>query len=307
MSSEGGVGLAIIGQVGRAHYLGALDDTERARLVGAAPDRGLRRESSPVAPGGLGPEAALRHPEVGGIIICAALEERDYWIRRVASAGKAVLCQPPVAPTCARAVEVVEFCASRGVPLGVAADLLFSPLATGVGRVVRERHLGPLLFVDLKVAVPQDRLRDVSEGVLLSHGTGYLSLLLRCFGELDWVYGRTRSLGLNRPTEDVVVAQLRFRSGMEGLLQINGLERRGGADLEVYGVRGKREFRTEEPSSSREGLRSAHRDFVGALQHGRAPAFGGLEAAAANHLVDWIRQSARLEREVSAKEVRIAQ
>ena len=67
-----------------------------------------------------------------------------------------------------------------------------------------------------------------------------------------------------------------------------------------------REFGTSS-TASRDGLRAAYRDFVGALRDGTAPACSGPDVMAGIRLVDWIHQSARLGRELSAKEVQLAQ
>ena len=65
-----------------------------------------------------------------------------------ADAGKAVLCEKPLALTRADAERAVEACARTGVPLGVGQDKRFWPSMRELKRVVDSGVLGELLHVE---------------------------------------------------------------------------------------------------------------------------------------------------------------
>ena len=196
-------------------------------------------------------------------------------------------------------------CSSAGIELAVRARHLSSALDAEIGRLLEEQTIGPLLFLDLKVSAPRQCLRNKKEGVLLLHGLEYLSLIGRHLGPLDSIYAHSRSLGLNRPAEDIAVAQLWFNSGLEGIVQINGLGEQDEVSLQVYGRHGT----MNSNSGWREnldGLRLQYEDFIECISHGRRPVWSGEEALEGLYLAHWIHQAARLGKEIARPEVKIS-
>lgn len=285
--------VAILGTCRLAEHLAAIEALDKIRPNAL----GTSRFADPAQ--------ALSHPEVRGVVICTPLAEREYWVCQAAAAGKQVFCESPPAATFQRLQKMVDCCRRAGVELAVAAAELFSPFAREVCRLLGPGVIGAPLFFELRLAIPQRWLRDTREGLLLFHGLGYFSLLSGCFGPLDSVYARTRSLGLNRPEEDAAVAQLRFRNGIEGVVQLNGLGARGRVGLQVWGERGEREFEAELPFLPDQGLRLQYEDFIEVIERGTCPAASGARLLDSMGWVEWFQQSARLDREVFASEVSI--
>ncbi len=279
MNNRHSTALAIIGACRLAEHLAAIEALGGVRLLQAA--------------------EALGDPAVRGVVVCAPLRERAHWIRQAAAAGKHVLCAFPPAATFQRLRELVDCCGAAGVELAAFAEALFSPLAAQARQALGQNLLGAPLFFELRVSLPQSWIKDTREGLLLFCGPAYFSLIHEYFGALDSVYARARSLGLNRPEEDVVVAQLRFRNGVEGSVHLNGLGGQGRVVLQIWGERAAREFAADLPLD----LRPQYRDFLAAIETGRAPALSGARLLESLKWVEWFRQAARFDREVFAHEV----
>lgn len=271
--------LAVIGPCRRAEHLAAIEALEGVRLVEAA--------------------EPLADPAVRGVVICTPLAERAHWIGQAAAAGKHILCESPPAATFQRLGQLADRCRGAGVELAATAEVLVSPFAAQVHQALGQGLSGAPLFFELRIAIPQSWVKDAREGLLLGHGLAYWALIHEYFGALDSVYARARSLGLNRPQEDVAVAQLRFRNGVEGLVHLNGLGEQGRASLQIWGERGRNEFAAELPFD----LRPQYENFLAALNNGTAPVLSGGPLLEGMKWAGWFRQSARLDREVFAKEV----
>ena len=299
------VGLAIIGPCRTAAHLAVLKKQKEVTIVGLSVKGPSFSLSVPDALLFADHQEALDHPEVQGVVVCTLLHEREYWVNQAVLAGKHVLCCSPLAPTCRQARKLVALCRQRGIHLAVEMDVFFSPLGNEIRKTVEGQEIGPLVFFDLKVFCPKQWLGEEREGVLLLHGIKYLNFVRGCFGDIDSIYAQTRSLGLNRMVEDVVVAQLRFKEGLEGVVSINGLGDRKGVEMALYGRTGATDFKADRLDAFPEGLRFQYQDFARTLRHGRKPIFGGEEGVEGLFCVEWIQQSARQEREIFRKEVKI--
>ncbi len=296
------VGLAVLGQCRLGQHLSVIESQEGARLAGCSlkgsPSEGELPQELLFA----GHEEALDHSDVQGVIICTSLGQRDYWIAQAAARRKPVFCESPIAATFSQASKVVHSCSVVGVELAVRAKHLSSALDADLRRLREEQTIGPLLFFDLTVSVPKRYLLDDKEGVLLRHGLDYLTLLGEHLGPLDSIYARTRSLGLNRPAEDIAVVQLWFKSGLEGTVQFNGLGEKDEVSFQLYGRQGtvKSENCWRE---NLEGLRLQYKDFVECILHGRRSVWSGEKALGGHFCAHWIHQAARLGKEIAKPEV----
>ena len=303
MSSETRVGLAILGGQNQAKHLSAFKKVSDIRLVGVS----LEGANAPRLPEGVRTfphySEALNNPEVQGLVLCTPLSERDYWIEKGARAGKHILCSVPLAPTCKRAREIVECCRGAGVCLSVFADVIVAPLKAAISRIAKKGEIGSVLFFDLKVSLPKQWLINEREGVLLLYGLPFI-YLSQILGEIDSIYARTRSLGLNRPTEDVVVAQLKFKHGLEGIFQLNGLGDKEEAVVNLYGSDGVVEVRLDQLEVS-EGFECYYEDFIRVVRYGKKPVWEGVDVVSSHYFLEWIQQSARLDREILRKDARI--
>ncbi len=301
MSKDMGGGLAILGRCNLPMHLSALENLGEFEVIKVFEDL---QPVFPQSPDTTDYSEAINNPEVKGIVLCTPLSESEFWFKEAIRAGKHILCNSPLARTCRQARTIVSRCGQSRARLAVVADVLFSSFGTTIRRILREREIGSLLFFDLRVSLPQKWTENEREGVVLLHGFNYICLILEYFGEIDSIFARSQSLGFNRPVEDVMVAQLRFKDGLEAVFQVNGLGEQEEAIIQLYGSHGSVEFKQNQLKSS-EGLEAQYRDFGDVIRFGQAPIFGGDEAVSAHFFHDWIQQSARHNREVLRKDVRI--
>lgn len=288
------LGLALLGPCNLPGHLAAIRNTPELEVVGCWGE----------LPAGAGcplyadPSALLHHPQVKGVVVCTQLHEREYWTREVIKAGKQVLCSSLPAATYRRLKQLAEDGRSAGVQVCLIPRLVVPP------DWLAGRSDG-IFYFSLKATIPQGLLRGTREGVLSHWGADCLQLLADHYGALDSVYARSRSLGLNRPEEDVVAAQLRFRNGIEGLVALNGLGSQSGVELEEWGEDKYRIYRMNWHVSGDEHLEEYYREFKCLLTETSTPVsvvrvglrLEGLRWA------EWFQQSARLDREIHASEV----
>ena len=305
-------GLAILGEIGIARrHLEAIERLPSLYLVGYA------SEDVAIEPDPLDDELesafsarrygscdeAIEDPAVRGMVICTLPSQRAYWSGRAAAAGKHVLCESPAATSLAAAQDLIGCCQTNGVGFALADALLDSGITQRARRLATEAELGRLLFVDVQIWVPRARVARSENGVLLEYATGMASLPESTFGRIDSVYGRTRSLALSRPQEDVAVAQLRLANGVEGLFQVNGLADRSELRIEMHGSKGSARLVQESAIESSNGLARVYEDFADLLHRNRCPPHGGETMREGLLAVEWIQQSARLDREVHRREL----
>ena len=248
--------------------------------------------------------AAIDDAEVEAVVVNVETDEREYWVRRAAEAGKHVLSDTPVVPTFSKARCLVSSFEAKGLTFAITDELFSSAIAERARKTVAGGTLGRLLFVDAKVSVPRRWLAPRSAGVMLEYGSSTAVLLQEIIGRLDTVHGRTRSFGVNRPEEDVAVANVGFVNGVEGILQVIGLGERSELRLEINGSAGSATFLQQLPIQSRDGLAQIYEGFSRALRGGR-PTRDARVLQDSLFIVDWIQQSARLGREISHREVNL--
>jgi predicted dehydrogenase len=292
------IGLAIVGAGRLTAHLDLLRQLPGVRLLSVAAGDGEQGRSSVDAGRRL-----LGAGETHAVLVCGPVREREFWVTEAVAAGKHVFCDTPPMTSVSRLLRVTERCEQARMALAVAADGLYGGFDERVRRACDEAEAGPLLFADLELAVAQARLRGTRDGVLARYGAPFLGLLVECLGPIDSIYARARSLGLNRPEEDLVVAQLRFRNGIEGLVRMNGLGDTDQVVLHLYGEGGQARASAPIEEVCVPGLRRQFEDFLDAVREGRQPRHDGRSAAAGFRWCGWIEQAARLDREVKCGEV----
>lgn len=293
------LGLALLGSGNFAAHLAAIRTTADLRLVGgwgeALADSGCEVFTDP--------SQALIHPDVRGVVICTPLREREHWIGQALRAGRHVLCASPPAINYRRMKQLAADCRSAGVQICLVTRLPYAAVVRELVSRNEQEQKGGVLYFSLKAAIPKTLLRGTREGVLLHWGVECFKVLSECFGPLDSVYARSRSLGLNRPEEDVASALLRFRNGVEGMATLNGLGDEAGVELREWCERGDRILSFAWGEITAQRLEPQYADFKTLLAEGCTPANtleGMLEGV---KWAEWFQQSARLDREIHAEEV----
>ena len=142
-----------------------------------------------------------------------------------------------------------------------------------------------------------------NEGILLRHAVPYLSLFRR-FGSIDSIFARARSMGANRPTEDIAFGSFRFTNGLETTVEFNGLGVSKNVRMELYGRRGQMSCHLEHFDESR-SLQDQISSFASISQKDYANTSEAKGVSHGHHLAGWMLQSARFERELNKREVKL--
>ena len=304
MLADTQIGVAILGGRNISNHLAAISKVSAIRLVGVSAE-GMHKRDLPLGVNIFANYAEiLNNPLVQGLVFLTSENERGYWIEKGSSAGKHILCCLSPTSTFGRTREIVENCKRQGVYLTLYPGFNFPNLKSAISRIIKKREIGTFLYFDIKIEIPRASFLNEQEGALLLYGMPYLYFFQE-FGVVDSIRARTRSLGYNRPTEDIAIAQIKFKNGLEGLFYLNGLGENEGLKINLYGSNGSIKFSGDKYIPPK-GLESYYSDFVGVVQHGGEPFFGGAEITSSHYYLDWIQQAARLDKEILSKDARIS-
>lgn len=139
-----------------------------------------------------GYEALLADPGVDAVYIPLPNSMHLEWVIRAAEAGKAILCEKPLALNADEARQLVETCARLKVPLMEAFMYRFHPQTRRVHQLIREGAIGDLREVraHLSVNILSDpdptniRFKpELGGGTLLDMGCYTVDLSRQIFGE----------------------------------------------------------------------------------------------------------------------------
>lgn len=298
-------GVCVLGSTHLTGHVATLTRDPRFRLVAVAG----QMAGAPNAGAGVlrqypDADAAFHDVDVDGVIINTPVEHRAHWARSAIEAGKPALCELPLVSSTAQARELREACVRSATQLTMVSCVAGRDLDRAIRGALGAGGIGVPLYFDLRVAVPRTWLVGAREGVLLLHGYPFARVLAERFGPLDTVLARTRSLARNHPTEDASVMMLRFISGIEGVLQVDGLGPQAQAHMTLHGTTGSVCLRSEIETGEQRDLRVSYDDFASVLGNVSKPAHGIEELTHTMYTLDWIRQSARQNVELYRRDVR---
>jgi predicted dehydrogenase len=266
------VGIALIGYgaMGRAHVYG-YRTAELIRPLRVRPVVRVMsgRDAAAVerAAGALGVErwvtdwrAAVERPDVDVVDICTPPGTHAEIAAAAAAAGRAVLCEKPLAANHSQAREAALAVAAAGVPNAVGFNYRRLPALALMKRMVDEGRVGrPLLFRGrwlsdefVDPAIPFDWRFDRAMGgtTIADLGSHLIDLATWLLGEVAAVCGqsttatgeRADGAGGTRAVEvdDASSALVRFAGGADGVLEMARIAPRRPCDflVEVNGTRG---------------------------------------------------------------------
>ena len=192
--------------------------------------------------------AVIEDPQVEAVVVTAPTRfHRDY-IAAVASAGKPLFTEKPLAPTFKVVREIVEIVRDAGIPAQVGFQSRFHPLVRRVQTMVESAEHGRAMAYTLRddqfwptgSVVPghtswrSDRV-EAGGGALLEHSIHSCDVLAWMFGPATRVYAATRSL-FGFDVEDTAALTIEHASGVVGNLVtvFNGVQHREERRLEVF-------------------------------------------------------------------------
>ena len=276
-------------------------------------------------------------PDIDFVILTTPPNARIDPIHTLVEAGKPVLMEKPVERTLKAATVVVEYCETKGVPLGIMLQHRARPAVA----VLRDKMAGMGRLVAAEVNVPWWRPQSYYDapgrgsyqrdggGVLISQAIHTMDLMLTLTGPVVEVTAMCARTGFhNMEAEDFVVAGLTFENGAVGQLFATTASfpgrgetitlhfRDGSARLEAGVVEIIRQDGTTETvgqaASSGAGAdpmaftsdwhRSVIEDFADAIATGRPPMVPGRSALDVHTLIDAIEKAGASGERVSLKE-----
>lgn len=316
------------------HVESLLDLAERVEIAAAWSRSAARRQAFAERFAGVRVsedlDALLADRSIDLAFLLTPPDAREGFVRRLAAAGKHVLCEKPLERMASAAERIVRVCESAGVRLAVMLQMRLRPASTRLRELLTEGRLGRLGFVEIRIPWwrPQSYYDEPGRGTLLRDGGGVLltqaihtlDLALHLLGPVREVVGLATTTPLHdMETEDFATAGLLFESGLVGSLFATTACYPGGPErIEIVGSEAAAVLeggglvlrrpdgsveRLVEPEGSGAGAafmdfpHDAHRaviaDFLDAIEKGREPLCSGRSALSVQHLVDAVLRSSR--------------
>lgn len=214
-------------------------------------------------------------PAIDAVVVCVPPAVTPAVALAAVEADKHVLCEKPIALTCADAEVMAEAGQRTGRVHMVAFTYRFAPGLRFLHRVVAEGRLGEVrllrwvqtmdLMLDPSKPASWRNLRaQAGEGVLTDMGTHALDAALWLVGDIEAVSGAGQLFTRERPApsertmavdaEDACSLTARFTSGALGSFDLNrAVAARGGLGasylrIELYGTEGQAAFESSRPA-----------------------------------------------------------
>lgn len=247
-----GVGLIGAGMIG-AHRARALHKVESGRLVAVADlDADRRRQAlagHPDAAEYADMTELLEDPAVEAVILSTPPSSHEALGLRVIAAGKALLCEKPLAVSEAACRRLVEAAEASGVPLATGFNLRYSRAARLARRLLDAGAIGELDHIRSFHGhaggdeFTHDWIHDAAQtggGTLMDNGIHLIDLTRSFLGEVAEVQGfASHHTWRFEGCEDNGFLLLRSEAGRVATLQASWTEWRGyGYRVEIYGTEG---------------------------------------------------------------------
>lgn len=267
-----------------------------------------------VPDGGDSYDALLSRRDIDVVHVALPPQLHEIWTLRALAAGKAVLCEKPIATDAAAARRMTSAAAAAGLPLIEAFHYRFHPLMRQAVEMVRNGELGRILKAE---AVFEANIPEAPEEFRWSPGPGGGALLdLGCYpihalrtllGGEPTVCRATREWrhGVDASTE----AELAFPNGTTAQIRCSMIASRYRADLWLQGELAQLRLRNfvlphaagslswgdgarwrEEPASPRSSF-ACQLDHLVAVLGGAAPLTGGEDAVRNMRALDAIARA----------------
>lgn len=332
---SGILGFAVIGagRIGALHARHLAGAVEGARLVRVVDPDSTAAERAAVGGAAFGGDvaAALADPAVDAVLIASPTSEHAPQLEAAAAAGKAILCEKPVADDLTATARAMDVVTRAGVPFQIGFNRRFDPAYAEVARAVRAGEVGrvelfrsqssdpgpaPEAYIAASSGFFRDSvIHDIDTARFVAGEVERVTALARVL--VDPVYAKYGDV-------DTSVITLEFASGALGVL-MNSRRTVYGHDLrvEVHGATGKLVAEDERatkvwrygPGGPRgdyyhhflDRFRDAYRlevqAFVDAVRAGRTPAPGAVDAVESLRVADAAVRSLHEGRPVAVAEV----
>lgn len=178
-------------------------------------------------------DSMLAESEVDCVVLCTPSGLHPPQTIQVAQSGRHVITEKPMATRLADGKQMVATCDKEGVRLFVVKQNRLNPTLQLLKKATMKRRFGRIYMVNVNVfwTRPQDyydsaRWRGTWEfdgGALMNQASHYIDLLDWLIGPIESVHAYTSTLERNIEVEDSGVANIKWRSGALGSVNVTML------------------------------------------------------------------------------------
>jgi predicted dehydrogenase len=192
--------------------------------------------------------ALLARADVEAVDIVLPIPLLADAVRQALAAGKHVISEKPIAPTCAEAEALIEFYDQHTDQIWmVAENWRYEDAFGAAGEAIRAGAIGRPLFCDWSLILPVmpgapghrtlwRRTGDFPGGFLIDGGVHHAAGLRAVLGEIESVSALTAAHRPDLPPADTLIAALRFANGATGTYSVTYAARSGLADAALHVV-----------------------------------------------------------------------
>lgn len=248
-----------IGILGFAHghagvYCQVMKDFADVTLVSAWDDNQARGEAN-TRPYGMtlcaDVDQVLDDPRVDAVIVTTETNRHVEMIERAAAAGKAILCQKPLATTLEDCDRIIAAVQTSGVRFSMAYQMRHDPVNQKIKELLAEGAVGNVSVVRRRHAINVLLNPDFVNGLTRWHFDPVANIGM-FFDDAShaadwfyWMFGRPRSVVAeidqvvtSAPTDDTGIAIFRFGKGEMGVLLNSSVTVAAVNTTEIYGDEG---------------------------------------------------------------------
>lgn len=341
-SKKIGIGIIGTGSIAR-HHLKSVQELSNCEIIAMA-SSSKKRAAKAEKEFGIkiydSYQKLLKNDAVDAVIICTYSGNHLAPALAAAKRGKHILVEKPIEITIKRANKIIAACKKVGVKLSVIFQNRFSPDYIKLKKAVREGQLGKLILGNAYIKWSRDAnyyqssnwkgtIKGDGGAALINQGIHTIDLLIDIMGEVDSVFGKTRTVKHTIEGEDLGLAILTFKNSALGTIEGSTAVTPGYPErLEIYGTQGSvileagkivgwntddkkrknNKSKKEYGSGSADPLAMKHKlhkaqisDFVNAIQKDKTPLVDGIQGRKSLALIKGIYKSAEKGKEIKFK------
>src|ERR1700722_11182609 len=215
----------------------------------------------------------LDDPKVDIVEIAVQPRQQVEIVRRVAAAGRHLLCQKPLSDIFADAVEIVRLARETGIKLAVNQQMRWDQAIRAAKNLVMQNRIGRPIDATIQASfctkLAGTAWAELPRYEFLPHSIHYTDSIRFIFGDPEWITSRHVGYPLegkvNGETKTITV--LDYASGLQVMIAVNMCNPHGepfftyrfvGTEGEVSGTLGLRAYPMGEPDTFRWNSKSCH-------------------------------------------------
>jgi len=230
------VALVGCGRISERHFSAIAEHSEKAQLVAVCdPDEQAREQASKQfgVPGFATLDTLLQGTEADLLVLCTPSGLHPAQTIEIAEAGRHVVTEKPMATRLADGKRMVSVCDRENVRLFVVKQNRLNPTLQLLKRAMVKRRFGRVYMVNVNVfwtrpqeyydQAPWRGTWEFDGGALMNQASHYIDLLDWLAGPIESVHAYTSTLERNIEVEDTGVANVKWRSGTLGSVNVTML------------------------------------------------------------------------------------